>query len=131
MKAKRRLAQLRPKHQTNLKWLQRSEVQQYQQALATALELVEREENVECMLKKLRAAVENAQKSLSLVSDKPEADWVTDEVQQLSAEKQEAWIRWKKRTVDNSVAHTEYHRLKNLTQRAVKKAQNVQCGRTK
>ena len=51
LKAKRRQTQLRPKQQSTLRWLQRSEVQEYEQTLAVAWEQVDGEENVECMCK--------------------------------------------------------------------------------
>ena len=65
LKAKRRQTQLRPKQQSKLRWLQRSEVQEYEQALAVAWEQVDGGENVECMWKMLQAAVQNVQHSLA------------------------------------------------------------------
>lgn len=100
-------------HQAKMKWLQRNEVQEYQEALAMALEQVDGEENVEGMQKEIRAAVENAQDSLPLISYKPEADWVTQEVCQLSLKKQAVWISWKKNEVDNPEEQVEYHWLKS------------------
>ena len=60
----------------------------------------------------------------ALVSNNQEADWVTEEIRQLSLKKQEAWIRWKK-NIDNHEARTEYYQLKKLTRKAVEKAQNA------
>ena len=53
----------------------------------TALKEMDGEENVECIWKEMRAALDNAQHLLPLVSNKPEADWVTEEVRQLALKK--------------------------------------------
>ena len=124
LKVKRRQTQLRPKHVTKEKLLKKNELLEYQQKLATALKEVEREVNVERLWKELRVAVDSALCSLPLVSNNQEADWVTEEIRQLSLKKQEAWIRWKK-NVDNHEARTEYYQLKKLTRKAVEKAQNA------
>ena len=42
----------------------------------------------------------------------------------MALQKQEAWVRWKKK-VDSPKAQAEYHHLKKLTQTAVEKAQNA------
>ena len=49
LKVKRRQAQMRPRHVTKRKWLQRNEVVEYQQALAMALKEMDGEVNVECI----------------------------------------------------------------------------------
>ena len=46
---------------------------------------------------KMRAVMDNAHRLIPLESNKPEADWVTEEVRQLALKKQEAWVRWKKK----------------------------------
>ena len=58
----------------------------------------------------MRATLDNAQRLLPLLSNKPEADWVAEEVRQLALKKQEAWVRWKKK-VDSPKAQAEYHTL--------------------
>ena len=54
------MAQLRQKHQTNAKLLQRNEILSYQQSLATSLQNVEAGDSVEGMWKTLKDAVTTA-----------------------------------------------------------------------
>ena len=126
LKVKRRIIQLKQKHQTNSKLLRESEIIMYKEALATSLQNMNDDAvDVEDVWVKLKDAVGNAQTTaLPLVDSKPEADWMTDEVRLLSLKKQQAWLSWKKNT-DNLQAREEYTKLKKQTCRAVEKAKNA------
>ena len=124
------MAQLRQKHETNAKLLQRNEILSYQQSLATSLQTVEAGDSVEGMWKTLKDAVTTAQNTpLPLVTSKPEADLMNDEVHQLSQRKQQAWLSWKK-NIDNLQARNVYKKLKKLKMLYSREGQECLVGRT-
>ena len=100
LKVKRRITQLKQKHQTNSKLLRESDIRRYREALATSLQNMSDDvEDVEDVWARMKGAVGNAQTTaLPLVDSKPEADWMTDEVRLLSLKKQQAWLSWEKNT---------------------------------
>ena len=126
LKVKRRQSQLNPRHQTNIKLLKRKEIQEYQQVLGEACNKVNGERRcVESLWQELQSAVNSAQKTLPMAPDKSEADWVTEELKELSKKKQKACMRWKKTPNADPQLRVEYQRLKALTRRAAERAHNA------
>ena len=90
-------------------------------------------DNVEGLWTGLKDAVDTARQTLPEPNRKPEKDWMTDEVRQLSAKKQQAWLRWTKSGRTNTEAHETFKALRRATRQAVDLARNewweVQIGR--
>ena len=73
----------------------------------------------------MKDAVQQSVSTLLPQQKKDEKDWVTDTVRQLSAQKREAWIRWKKGAHEDDMLREEYYRLKREVKVAVQEARDA------
>ena len=66
-----------------------------------------------------KKAITEAQKELHvpLVPEKEERDWVTERVRETSRMKQEAWLKWAKKS-DDSLLKAQYQQLKAQSRKA-------------
>ena len=70
-----------------------------------------------------RDAMERAYETLPELPSRVEADWVTDELRNLTRKKRDAWLRLCGNTSDDSLRQ-EYQRLRKLTKAAAESARN-------
>ena len=63
------------------------------------------------------------QKKLPIVPSRKEADWITDELRDLSNLKKHCWLRWRA-SPNNPTLCSEYTRLKLLTSKIAEKTRN-------
>ena len=82
------------------------------------------------MWSSFKVALQNASAQLPFFPRQKEADWITDEVKNLSRKKKEAWLRLHDTSSsddDNgrSITLAEYHRFRRLTKVAAEKARNA------
>ena len=77
----------------------------------------------------LQGSPSGCQWPTSLLPRQKEANWITDEVKNLSRKKKEAWLRLRDTSSSNddgrSIALAEYRRFRRLTKVAVEKARNA------
>ena len=76
-----------------------------------------------------KVALQDASAQLPFLPRQKEADWITDEVKNLSRRKKEAWLRLRDTSSSDddgrSIALAEYRRFRRLTKVAAEKARNA------
>ena len=99
-------------------------ISQYQHLLEETLNCSVASDDPEELWGELRKAVIAARQVFVFPSDKPESDWTTDEMREISEKKARAWVRLKKFPNDPNLK-VEYQRIKALANKTAESARNT------
>ena len=123
LKAKRRRSQREPRYQTDRRLLEEHQVQEFARVLEEGLECCTAS-SIEQSWSEFKDTINEAQKTLPLVPEKEEKDWVTEKVREVSRMKQEAWMRWVKKPGD-VLLKAQYQQLKAQSRKAADEAREA------
>ena len=130
IRAKRRQPRHGPRYQTHQ--LPSNCADAFKSVLSSSFDLFfqqsrEQPDDVELVWSGFKSAIEEASKSLPILPDNKPAEWMTDELLNLSRKKRDAWmlLRNKDPKTNNPKLQEEYKRLCKLTKVAAEKARNA------
>ena len=124
LKTRRSQSQIKLRYLMREMKLESCYISEYQQLLEEALNCSVASDDPEELWGELKKAVIAARQVFVFPSDKPESDWTTDEMREISEKKARAWMRLKKFPNDPNLK-VEYQRLKALAKKTAESARNA------
>ena len=126
LKTRRSQSKIKPQYLMREMKLESCYISEYQRLLEGALNCSVASDEPEELWGELKKAVIAARQVFVFPSDKPESDWTTDEMREISERKARAWVRLKKFPNDPNVK-VEYQCLKALAKKTAESARNAWC----